>query len=142
MSNWTHVAGVIRIDDFRFEDSPEVNFDELVGMELDFNDDEKKWIDADEHPEKFLPIGSEGSLKKSVWVNPDIDDVDSYAVTIFGDLRDHDDPDKIIEWFKVICSKFSIRNAVITAQNEVNGTRTWSKDYNCELESRDREGKS
>ena len=126
MSNWTHVAGIIRIDDFRFEDTI-LDFDKLIGKELRFEDCFEKWHDARKHPEEYLPQGSEGSLKKSMWINPDKAEITAYTVSIFGDLRDHDDPQEIVDWFKKICSRFtSIRNAVIVVENEINGQRSWA----------------
>lgn len=126
MSNWTHVAGIIRIDDFRFEDTI-FDFDKLIGKELHFEDCFEKWHDARNHPEKYLPQGSEGSLKKNVWINPDKEEITAYTVSIFGDLRDHDDPQEIVDWFKKICGRFaSIRNAVIVVENEINGQRSWA----------------
>lgn len=126
MSNWTHVAGIIRIDDFRFEDTI-LDFDKLIGKELHFEDSFEKWHDARKHPEEYLPQGSEGSLKKSVWINPDKGEITAYTVSIFGDLRDHDDPQEIVDWFKKICGRFtSIRNAVIVVENEINGQISWA----------------
>lgn len=125
MSNWTHVAGIIRIDDFRF-DNKIPDFDELIGKELHFEDPFAKWDDACQYPEKYLPLGSEGSLEKSVWINPNKGSVAAYTVSIFGDLRDHDDPREIIEWFRKICDKFTIRNAAIIVENEANGQTSWT----------------
>lgn len=125
MSNWTHVAGIIRIDAFRFEDKIP-DFDELIGRELHFMDTIAKWDDAHKHPEKYLPLGSEGSLMKSVWINPDRGDIAAYTVSIFGDLRDHHDAQEIIDWFKKICDKFTVRNAVIVVENEINGEISWT----------------
>ena len=126
MSNWTHVAGVIRIDSFRFgDDEGEPNFDDVIGKELHFHDSSEQWDYAFKHKDEYLPLGSEGSLQKSIWINPDKDNVASYTVTIFGDLRDHHSPDDIIEWFKSVCAKVWVRNAIITVQNEWNGTKDW-----------------
>ena len=128
MSNWTHVAGIIRIDDLRLGDTIP-DFDDLIGKELHYEDTIAKWDDAHYYPEKYLPLGSEGSLMKSVWINPDEDMAAAYTVSIFGDLRDHDNAQEIIDWFKKICGRFaSIRNAVIVAENEINGQISWSYD--------------
>ena len=56
----------------------------------------------------------------------------AYTVSIFGDLRDHDDVDEIIYWFEEKCKAlkedknvpFWIRQAVITVENEQYGMRT------------------
>jgi len=130
MSNWTHVAGIIRIDDIGRAFSTEnkqLNWDEIFGKECHFDSDESVWKDYYDNPEIYMPSGSEGTLTKSVWVNPNIHNVDAYTVSIFGDLRDHDNPKEIIEWFKEVIKKHElwVRNAVITAENEWYGTETW-----------------
>ena len=123
MSNWTHVAGIIRVDLLRpLSDVQEIDFTKMIGKELEYDGD---WDSYEEHPEEFLPAGSEGSLKMSVWANPEKNDATAYTVSIFGDLRHHDDPDEIIEWFKKICEKFMVRQACITVENEWNGTKNW-----------------
>ena len=128
MSNWSHVAGIIRIDDIRPLNPNVFDADKLIGKELLFTDSSETWDYAFEHPEEYLPLGSEGSLIKTVWINPKENDMDAYTVSIFGDLRDHHDADKVIEWFKNICDKFKhrIRNAVITIDNEYNGIKTYT----------------
>lgn len=131
MSNWTHVAGVIRIDSFRFSgDLPD--FDKLIGKECLFESPMDVWKDADKNPKAYLPIGSEGSLQKSIWVNPDSSHMAAYTVAVFGDLRDHHDPDEIIVWFKDKCKFINdsgagfIRQATVTVDNELEGNRTWT----------------
>lgn len=99
MSNWIHVAGIIRIDGYVNDET----FDSIIGKECIWNSD--KWDEYDEHPEDFLPMGSEGTLQKSVWVNPNKSSLASYTISIFGDLRDRENPDTIIEWFKNLCQK-------------------------------------
>ena len=131
MSNWTHVAGIIRIDAFRFNDY-DPDFDRLIGKECLWESPKNVWDDAENNPDKYLPMGSEGSLQKSVWFNPDANCLASYTVSIFGDLRDHDSTKEIIDWFKKICKKVWVRNAVITVTNERYGTETW--DYIAYLE--------
>lgn len=125
MSNWTHVAGVVRIDSIRiFETEP--NFDDIFGKEILFDSSLNEWDKAYENPDDYMPFGSEGSLQKSVWVNSDKDCVAAYTVSIFGDLRDHDDPQDIIDWFKKKCSECAVRNAVIVVENEWNGQLVWA----------------
>ena len=124
MSNWTHVAGIIRVNAFRFDDDITKDFDELIGKECLWDSPTEVWDDADGNPDKYLPMGSEGSLQKSIWINPDKDCMDSYTISIFGDLRDHDNVKEIIDWFKEKCKKLWVRNAVITVENEYYGTET------------------
>ena len=134
MSNWTHVAGIIRVDGLRIGADIEPDWDIILGKELHYEDGYCMWEEAENHPGRFLPLGSEGSLTKSIWTNPDKSCIAAYTVSIFGDLRDHDDPDAIIEWFKSKCSEMYVRQAAITVKNEWNGMRTWSIDDEDEEE--------
>ena len=128
MSNWLHVAAIVRIDAFEgfFEEddfhAKETNrITEVFGKELRYDDD-KSWKEYREHPERYLPAGSEGSLKMSLWTNPKNNYCDRYTLSIFGDLRDRFDGQSIVDWFKDRCSKmerWTIRNACITVTNEV-----------------------
>lgn len=130
MSNWTHVAGIMWLDCIRaFGEDPD--FDKVIGKECLWESPSSVWRDCESHAEDYLPMGSEGSLYKNVWINPCKSEIPSFAVSVFGDLRDHDSPDEIIDWFKEKCrsvEKFHcyVRNAVITAENEINGIRTWA----------------
>lgn len=128
MSNWSHVAGIIRIDDIRFDDKTP-DFDKLVGKEMSYHE-YSFTNDEDIDKSKYLPMGSEGSLQKSVWVNPNVNDLAAYTVSIFGDLRDHDSTSEIIQWFKDKCKSISehyvIRQAVITVENNWSGTESWT----------------
>lgn len=123
MSNWTHVAGVIRIDDLRFDDKTP-DFDTLIGKEMSYSELIFN-SDMEINESEYLPMGSEGSLKKSIWINPKLNDITAYTVSIFGDLRDHDTTSEIIQWFKDKCKSISedymIRQAVITVENEWSG---------------------
>lgn len=127
MSNWTHVAAVIRIDAIRLTNT-KVNWDEIFGKECLWGSGRSVWEDMYEHPEKYLPHGSEGSLRKTIWTNPDKSNLDSYTVTVFGDLRDHDNIDAIIDWFNKSCDKCMIRQACITVRNEWFGVKTVEYD--------------
>ena len=134
MSVWTHVAGVIRLDSLRFDDSTP-DWNELIGKECMWRSD--NWDDYYYHPEEFLPGGSEGTLRLSTWVNPNISHTAAYTITIFGDLRDYDNPNTIIDWFKNKCEEILstkgngiilIRQAVITANNETETVSyTWEE---------------
>lgn len=123
MSNWTHVAGIVRVDCFRFLGG--IDFAGVFGREVKAFDDREAWVEADAHPERFLPMGSEGSLKMSVWENPDPCHLDAYTVSVFGDLRDYDDPKAVVEWFKGKCAGLNVRNACIVAENEWGAMESW-----------------
>lgn len=127
MSNWTHVAGIIRVDSIRFDE--EIDFDKVLGKECLFDAPLSVWDDVESNPDKYLPMGSKGSLQKTIWVNPDKSCMDAYVVSIFGDLRNHDSAKDIIDWFKKKCEKLSVRNAVINVWNECYGTETWAYEW-------------
>ena len=127
MSNWTHVAGIIRVDRIRVDDDvEELDFDKILGKECLNYSSREVWDDARKHPDKYLPMGSEGSLQKTVWENPDRGRVDSYTISIFGDLRDHDNTSEIIDWFIEKCNLLWVRSAVITVDNDLHGTETYT----------------
>lgn len=117
MSSWVHVNAVMRINAMRFG-TEDLNFDEVIGKECLFKSDESTWYDAEANPNLYLPMGSEGSLHKSVWIDPDRSNGCPYTVSIFGDLRDcyQEDAEKIIDWFKQKCKDLWIRDAVITTK--------------------------
>lgn len=125
MSNWTHVAAIVRIDCIRFSGADHMDFDKIFGKERLWGAPKEVWDEYKKHPDHFLPSGSEGTLQKSVWENPDIGSITSYTVSIFGDLRDHDDPNAIIEWFKQKVDPLPVRQAIITVRNAYNGTVNW-----------------
>ena len=117
MSQWLQVAAVARIDDFRdgpvsVEDATKM-FEKVFGKECSWEHGD--FEDAFEHPENYLPMGSEGSLTMSVWVDPDISSLAAYTVSIFGSLRDRgsEDANEIIDWFKNKVSSVMTRNAII-----------------------------
>jgi hypothetical protein len=124
MSNWTHVAGIIRVDDLRLGE--DLDFEDLIGREILYESPFEEWENIDKYPERYLPTGSEGSLQMSVWTNPDKSDLAAYTVSIFGDLRDHDNAQEVVDWFKKTCEKFLVRNAVIVVENERNGQISWT----------------
>ena len=118
MSVWTHVAGVIRVDDIRF-DNHLPNFDKIVGKECLFESSENIWRDMENNPNDYMPYGSEGTLQKSVWIDPDKSSMAAYTISVFGDLRDYEEPQPIIDWFIKVCDRFEwIRQAVITVDTE------------------------
>lgn len=135
MSTWTHVAGVVRIDGIQGMD-PEPDWDDIFGKECLWDAGTEVWKDVDEHPEKYMPCGSEGTLQKVVWTNPEKSCMAAYTVSIFGDLRDRYDIDVIIDWFKRIVKDEDlwVRSAVITVTNG-QVAKTWSSNFGEESEA-------
>lgn len=128
MSQWAHVAAIVRVDAFRENEDECYNFEEIFGKELKYEDPKEKWDYAYSHLDKFLPFGSEGSLTMTVWTNPELNELAAYTVSIFGDLRDYDydDLNSIIYWFKDKCSTIKFcRNACIVVTNGYSATYSW-----------------
>lgn len=135
MSNWTHVNGVFRIDKTSLKS--DMNFSKIFG-EVCSDEDLINFIcDPQKCPDGFLPFGSEGACDMSVWTNPDKCCAVAHTVSIFGDLRDHDSTEKVIDWFVEVCNnleRYLIRQAVITVTNEWSGktqTATLINDKIC-----------
>ena len=137
MSMWVHIAAIIRINSFG--PIPDHALIELFGREWRYQDSSEVWEEAREHPERFLPAGSEGSLHMSIWHNPKENAVPGTTVSIFGDLRDCTGTKEYIEWFDQKCNKVWVRQAVITITNEFGEvvTHNYSEP---EEESGDEEG--
>lgn len=128
MSNWTHVAAIVRIDGLVGLTGP-IDVIGIFGKECLFESDADTWKDAYRNPDRYLPMGSEGSLQMSIWENSDTSSLAAVTVSIFGDLRDHDDPQQIVDWFKRKVKGQLVRQAVITVENEKNGTVTWTYEH-------------
>ena len=114
MSVWAHVAGVVRIDDIRFDNNNPPDFDKIFGAEFDY----EELSDANYYFGKMMPCGSEGTLHKSVYINPDCSHISSYTVSIFGDLRDFYSSKEIIDWFTDCLKNLAVRQASILVEIE------------------------
>lgn len=108
MSQWTHIAGTIRIDCFDHE-GVEEQIKNVLGKTWKYGDDVAPCIE-------YAPYGSEGSIQYTITENPEEASIAAFVVTVYGDLRDYDDDKKIITWFEKACNAFLIRQAVITIE--------------------------
>lgn len=127
MSQWVHVAAIARIDYLPdIFDEGALSFDDIFGKECSWDDPPVVWEDAVNNKDKYLPMGSEGSLHKTVWVNPHRNHADQYTVSIFGDLRDVSSGGWIIEWFKNKLNGLFVRNATITVDTKQGTPSTWT----------------
>ena len=116
MSIWTHVAGCIRIDDYK-----------AIISTTNKTDLEKIFIrDTYYNPNKNgnMPYGSEGSLDVEIIDRNEEGAAYMRVVTIWGDLRDYDknDCEDIKKWWYEIPQKLGkacgIRNAVLQVESE------------------------
>lgn len=148
MSHWVHVAAIVRLDALRalHDDASFLNdVKEHFGKStkdypFDWDDQEKVEAycnainESFEHPDEWLPAGSEGTCEMQVYEEPDPCSMSAYTVSIYGDLRDVDTGEHIIEWFKGKLSnealenkRFWVRQAVITVEEEASGnTLLWA----------------
>lgn len=108
MSIWTHVNASFRIDSIG-EISDKYIY-AIFGKPLTYEDLINHKYDKDE---KYLPMGSEGTLKISIWKNPDENAIASTTVSVFGDLRNYIDIDSIEKWFYDCCDSFILKLARI-----------------------------
>lgn len=133
MSQWTHVNASFRLDSFgRTEDEELIN---IFGKSIDFYHMDE--IEYDEYWEvkdkdKYLPMGSEGTLEMSIWHNPNESCIASTTVSIFGDLRDYGDYEEIEKWFNKCCDAFGsigIRQAFCQVNVEGFGTKVFQRGW-------------
>lgn len=125
MSQWTHVAIVIRFDGLAMlEADPDSPFMPNLGNTCDFDSDDESWKKCD------VPKGSEGSLQHTLWINPHQSHMARYVATIWGDLRDYGSTQEIIDYVTRITNGKIIRNLAGTI--DVEGTEHlllhWEKD--------------
>lgn len=101
MSEWTHVNASIRIDSIRCLEG--INIEKIYSVICN----------------KHI-FGSEGGLECNIWDNPNKNCIAAFTFNIFGDLRDYDDSEEILNWFSDICNKLFIRSAIIEIDMEYN----------------------
>ncbi len=112
MSQWTHIAGVIRYDAIRVLSIPRGSYDPLIflsGIEL--------------------PTGSEGPLQWEVSESPERAALAAYVATFWGDLRDfgsREDVEKVVDYFQAIVEGRLVRQGCFTVDVEYGLTKTYS----------------
>lgn len=135
MSQWTHVAGVIRIDDFGSISHEELQ--KIIGKTVKFTSSLSVWNEYDTAPELFTPTGSEGGIEYIIYDNPEKSDMNRYNIMIIGDLRDYDDANAIKAWFENILygNGLMIRDAVISIDVEYKNkiVMTYKEESNSQV---------
>lgn len=135
MSQWTHVAGIIRVDGvgnligLTHEDE-KGRLEELLGHTANYDSPREDWDKCN------VPCGSEGSIQYKVEMTGKPDDVVRGHVSICGDLRDYENVKEIENWFRGVLEKihdvkgasaqrypFIIRDAVMSIDVEFSGRR-------------------
>lgn len=117
MSIWTHVVGVIRFDGIEgLMPKPD------LGLTASYDDDEEAWDKCN------VPCGSEGSISHSLSTNPRDSSVARYVANIFGDLRDYEDTNEVIEYFNRIVEGQMVRQGMFSVSVEYGDTRSFFYD--------------
>lgn len=101
MSQWTHINGAVRIDSL----SNHINIP--LGEQFGYENYPK---DPDQ---RNIPYGSEGSLRYSRVITGNNTSLNKVTYVFWGDLRDYDDVDELINYFKTRFSGHMIRSAII-----------------------------
>ena len=97
MSQWTHVAAVIRVDDL-FGTREELI--KVIGKPWKpYGNSFDDYPTVSKSKQCKLPCGSEGSLDVVISQNPNPQCLAKWVVTIYGDLRDYGSSDEIRKWF-------------------------------------------
>jgi len=121
MSVWTHVSGSLRLDSIPGM-GPPIDLHEVLGFTCTFDDNPNAWDAC------TVPCGSEGSLQFGTVPGVVPSSLNSHNVIIWGDLRDYENPDSVVEWFEERLSVLSDyrcrhRGATLLAQTE--GDNGW-----------------
>lgn len=121
MSNWTHVAGTIRVDGHPWT---EEQFKKVFGEPFESHHWDTTGLEKElaEHPERFMPTSSEGSpIEITRWSNDDPCCMEMYTFTLFADLRDYEDTQEITDYFIRVCNNIggiAIRQVCLSSYNE------------------------
>jgi len=122
MSIWTHVAGVIRFDSLR-DLMPGRMWTPNLGTPAYYEDEGLNlvgdWDKCD------VPHGSEGSLRWQIWDNPSKNSMASHTVSIWGDLRDYENVQEVVDYFNRITKGQHVRQACFTVEVEYREPRTF-----------------
>lgn len=113
MSQWTHIAGLIRYDAIRtMPIIPPSQFEPTIFL-------------ANVKP----PTGSEGPLQWDVNETPMQAALAAYAVSFWGDLRDFGSPEdvmEVVDYFQAIVKGRAVRQGCFTIEVEYGPTTTYT----------------
>jgi hypothetical protein len=127
MSQWTQVAGAIRIDALVVHPSDEVSAIDITDNDVEsdiqrsLGKDESEYYEDIDH--RYTPKGSEGHLKYQYLIinKSDTSCIDRGTIVIHGSLRDYGGGDntpytEIIDWLNELANKnnrFTIRQGIV-----------------------------
>lgn len=121
MSQWTHVAGLVRVDDLIALTGKALDLKARFGVCSGWDDD---------HDAELVPCGSEGSLTYHIHSNPCKDHLAAHVVAFYGDLRDYSSVDNVLTWLNNACSGLMIRQGVveIAVEYQTTAIARWDDD--------------
>ena len=129
MSQWTHITAAIRYNylEMLMGNSPiDMGcFGKPVGWEDDFKSEVPAITGS-----PTLPCGSEGSLDYEIIKSKDESSLGCRDAIFHGDLRDYDDVEEILEYFKEITTKdkYMVRSGVLEIDVEFKRARVFRFD--------------
>lgn len=128
MSICTHIAGVVRFDGLAG------GFGGLtpqLGNTCGYRDPKSIWDACD------VPLGCEGSLQHFLWQNPDSGALARWTAMFWGDLRDYESEQEIIDYFTRITTGKLIRGACFVVRVEGSPERSfrWDEVEECFVET-------
>lgn len=113
MSQWTHVAGCIRVDGLELiGEDVEGDIKSAFGTSCTYED----LMNGNDYC--TIPCGSEGSVQYRIEKTGQPNWVAWGGIYIWGDLRSYNNVDEIYNWIKNACSKLSIRQCSVLVEVE------------------------
>ncbi len=117
MSQWTHVNASIR-------------FDSIMGMGLPSKEElgvicrweDENWADS------VLPKGSEGSIEYTIVKTGSKNSIANTVIVFTGDLRDYEDLDEILTYFKTLTKGKFIRSGILEISVEYQSPKLFRFD--------------
>lgn len=116
MSIWTHVETMFK---GHFDETAK----EVIGKDIlwDYSLDEweTRCAERKAHPERYMPMGSEGTLAITKFT--------PRKIIVSGALRDYCNEDEVHEWFDRVCRE--LRPSMAKCEFECFDVKTWK--YRC-----------
>jgi len=122
MSQSTHVSAIVRFDGIRPMDLlGKLKLRPNLGL-MNPATLENVAFDLVSETSPIIPCGSEGSLRYTIWDNPNFHHMAAWTVTIWGDLGDYDNVDEIRQYFDIIVDGKLIRSGILEISVEYKDT--------------------
>ena len=109
MSQWTHIAGLIRVDDLVLSplDNPKEKIARAFGNTAKYESSKETWDKCN------VPYGSEGSVQYQIERTGSNNELAWGVVFIWGDLRNYSGANEIYDWLVNACKDLMIRSCIV-----------------------------